>query len=131
MVIVWKLAPELEKLRSQIDERWPKRNRASDGTIADDAHMAAGTSDHIPNADGIVTAFDITNDPKGGFDAGKFAEVLRISRDPRIKYVIFDRRIFSSLVQPWIWREYKGANPHTKHVHVSVGGDQVPWKLPM
>ena len=51
------------------------------------------------------------------------AEMLRLSQDPRIKYLISNKRIASSKVQPWVWRPYTGANAHTKHFHVSVMAD--------
>lgn len=115
----WRLARSLEDLRSRINTIAPRRSKASDGTIGDPAHRAR-TSDHNPNADGVVCALDITHDPAGGCDAGAIAESLRQSKDPRIKYVIWNKRIFSSTMQPWVWRPYTGTNPHQKHVHVSV-----------
>lgn len=48
------------------------------------------------------------------------AEKLRTSKDPRISYVISNKRIFSSTKSPWTWRAYTGSNPHSKHVHVSI-----------
>lgn len=123
----WRLNPWLVKLRAQIDAKAPHRSKAWDGSIGDSAH-AAKKSDHNPDEFGIVNAIDITHDPKNNFNAATFAEALRLSRDPRIKYVIFNSRIFSSTVQPWVWRKYNGP-PHDHHVHVSVGGDPVPWKI--
>jgi hypothetical protein len=69
---------------------------------------------------GVVSALDLTHDPKNGFDSYAFAEHLRRTKDPRIKYVISNRRIFSSVTRPWEWRKYTGSNGHTSHVHVSV-----------
>jgi hypothetical protein len=100
----------------------PSRNKADDGTIGDPAHQAR-KSDHNPDTNGVVTAMDITNDPAHGADAGAIAEMLRLSKDRRIKYVISNRRIFSSLVSPWQWRRYDGVNAHTEHVHISVIDD--------
>jgi hypothetical protein len=65
---------------------------------------------------------DITHDPASGADMSLVAESLRASRDPRIKYLIFNKRIFSASNTPWTWRVYTGSNPHTKHLHLSVGG---------
>jgi hypothetical protein len=118
---MWRLARSLEQLRAQVNHLCPRRSTKSDGTIGDPAH-AATKSDHNPNADGVVTAIDITHDPTGGFSAGLLAETLRRNQDPRIKYVIWNKRIFSSMVEPWRWRPYSGANAHDKHVHVSVIG---------
>ncbi len=129
----WRLAPSLETLRAQIDAAWPKRNKASDGTIGDAAHAKRkDKSDHNPNARGVVCALDITHDPASGCDAGKIAAALRASRDPRIKYVIWNRKIFNSQLWPWEWRDYHGENPHTKHVHISVRddvADDVQWNI--
>jgi lysozyme family protein len=117
-----RIAKSLAVLRDQVNARWPNRSKVSDGWIGDPAH-AARASDHNPNATGVVTALDITHDPAHGVDAGKIAETLRQHKDPRIKYVISNSRIFSSKVSPWQWRPYTGANAHTKHVHVSVDAD--------
>lgn len=125
MPVAWTLHPALVKLREQIDARYPARSKASDGAIGDQAH-ANRKSDHNPDARGVVNAIDITHDPAHGFNAATFAEALRRSQDPRIKYVIFNSRIFSSTVRPWEWRKYNGA-PHDHHVHVSVGGNEPPW----
>jgi hypothetical protein len=129
----WRLAKSLEKLRSQVNETWPRRSKASDGTIGDPAH-ASRTSDHNPNAAGVVCALDITHDPKNGVDAGKLADTLKLSRDPRIKYIISNRRIWNPVISK-DWRPYTGSNPHSKHVHISVVSDKklydavTPWAL--
>jgi hypothetical protein len=119
----WRVANALLCLRDQVNIKAPNRSKASDGTIGDAAH-ARRSSDHNPHvrdgAIGVVTAMDITHDPAHGCDAGRLADALIASRDPRIKYVIWNRRIASATVSPWIWRPYSGANPHDKHVHVSV-----------
>jgi hypothetical protein len=127
----WRLAKSLETLRSQVNAKWPGRDKSSDGTIGDAAHQATN-SDHNPNSAGVVTAMDITHDPAHGIDARKLAEVLVASRDPRIKYIISNAQIVSSTVSPWQWRPYTGANAHRAHVHISVAGDYDdtrPWNL--
>jgi peptidoglycan hydrolase-like protein with peptidoglycan-binding domain len=119
----WRVAESLLQLRSQINERYPNRNKSADGTVGDAAHQSR-TSDHNPHivdgTHGVVSALDITHDPKGGCDAHAIAEWLRTQKDTRIKYVISNRRIFSSTTQAWTWRKYSGSNPHTSHFHVSV-----------
>lgn len=133
--MVWKgdaknrLAKSLVTLIDDIDQKVPSRDTHNDGTIGDAAHQKKGkASDHNPNltqgGKGIVTAMDVTHDPADGFDAGAFAEQLRLAQDPRIKYVIFDGRIFSSTVSPWTWRNRdKGPGDHSEHVHISVVDD--------
>lgn len=129
-----RVAKSLLTLRDQVNAAAPSRDRSSDGTIGDESHRNR-KSDHNPNADGVVTAMDITHDPSHGMDAGHLAEALRLSEDPRIKYVISNRRIFSSKISPWQWRPYNGANAHTHHVHISVDADKAlyddtrPWQV--
>lgn len=120
----WRLAHSLEKLRAQVNAARPNRSKSSDGSVGDAAH-ASRTSDHNPwlqdGTMGIVSAIDITHDPKGGFDSYAFAEWLRVHKDRRLKYVISNRRIFSSTTSPaWEWRGYTGQNAHDHHCHVSV-----------
>jgi hypothetical protein len=123
----WRVAKSLLRLREQVNAKFPGRRIDSDGTIGDLNHCP-GTSDHCPNITddgiGIVTAMDISHDPAHGLDAGAVAETLRLSHDPRIKYIISNRRIanFQALGgQPaFAWRTYTGANPHDKHFHISV-----------
>lgn len=127
----WRVAPSLINLRAQVNALYPNRSKDSDGTIGDAAHLAR-VSDHAPNERGVVCALDLTHDPAGGCDVWKIAEALRASKNPRIKYVIFNRRIFSSAVNPWEWRPYEGPSPHTEHVHISVmdsASDDYPWSV--
>lgn len=126
----WRVAKSLLILRRQVNRRAPNRSKASDGTIGDDRHRRR-TSDH--NAwirDGshdVVSAMDITHDPARGCSAEEIAEALRGSRDRRIKYVIWNRRIFSATISAWRWRRYTGENPHTKHIHISVNSNKTHY----
>ena len=117
--MAWRLAKSLEKLRNQINAAYPNRNKASDGTIGDAAH-AASASDHNPNAAGVVCAMDITNSPATGFDAHALAEKLRTNRHPDLKYIISNKRIAGAWTN-WAWQAYNGSNPHSSHIHISVG----------
>lgn len=117
--MAWRLARSLERLRAQINALAPGRSKASDGTIGDAAH-ASRKSDHNPDADGVVRAMDITHDPASGCDCNAIAASLVASRDPRIQYIIWNRRIVNREVSPWVWRPYPGSNPHDKHIHISV-----------
>lgn len=123
----WRVAQSLEVLKKQINAAYPDRSTRSDGTIGDDRHRTK-VSDHNAHINdggvGIVTAFDITHDPVHGCDAGTIATLLHASRDPRIKYIIWNRRIANSspigAAPAWAWRAYVGSNPHDKHCHLSV-----------
>jgi hypothetical protein len=125
--IPWRVAKSLLALRDQVNRKAPSRKKSHDGTIGDAAH-ASRASDHNPwvtdGGVGVVTAMDITHDPTGGCDAGAVAEAIRGSRDGRVKYIIWNRRISNPLPldgqPPWAWRPYTGTNPHDKHCHISV-----------
>ena len=125
--MAWRLATSLERLRAQLDETAPGRSRNSDGSIGDTAHQAR-KSDHNPDGGGVVRAIDVTHDPAGGLSAEDLAECLRAARDSRVKYVIWNRRMFSSYGnsrrQAWQWGEYTGSNPHSSHIHISILPDQ-------
>lgn len=134
----WRLARSLITLRDQINREYPNRSKASDGTIGDAAHRSR-PSDHNPNPQGVVCALDLTHDPVNGFDAHALAEILRTNRHSNLKYIISNKRIASSR-DNWRWRQYSGSNPHSKHIHISVGvgadgqsrppyDDTTPWTI--
>lgn len=127
----WRVAEALLALRRQVNAAFPGRGTASDGTIGDPAHQSR-KSDHNPwvvdGGVGVVTAMDVTHDPQHGCDAGALAEAVRGSRDARVKYVIWNRRIASAApigaAPAWAWRAYAGVNPHDHHCHLSVKPDK-------
>jgi hypothetical protein len=129
----WRVAKSLLTLRDQVNVLYPNRSKSDDGTIGDERHQAS-QSDHNPDDYGVVRAMDLTHDPAHGFNSYDFAELLRQRKDPRAKYVISNRRIWSSSVSPYEWRGYYGSNPHDRHVHISVvpdarADDTRPWDL--
>lgn len=133
--MTWRLAHGLEKLRSQVNAKWPNRGKDSDGSIGDE-HHSARASDHNPDGAGIVHAIDITHDPKGGFDSYAFADLLLKKQDRRLKYVISNRRIGAGPAgpSPGVWRKYTGTNPHDHHCHVSImsgplADDTADWSI--
>lgn len=137
--MAWRVAKSLLKLRDQINTMAPRRNKSADGTIGDAAH-ASRSSDHNPwvkdGSMGVVTALDITHDPTNGVNIATIAEHMRLAKDPRVKYVIANARIFSSTTSPWQWRTYTGSNPHRSHFHTSVHSSKThydserDWSLP-
>lgn len=122
-MVAWRVAGCLLVARDQMKAQHPRT--PNPGFIGDAAH-ASRTSDHNPWVDdpassvNVVTAGDFYHRPALGFDAGKFAEQLKASKDPRIKYVIWNRRIWSLARDDEGWRAYDGDNPHTGHCHLSV-----------
>lgn len=114
---------------------------ASVGTIGDAAHQAED-SEHNPEkagpqpgqTAGEVDAADFMKGPGGVTDAdlNGLWDGLLASRDPRILYVIRNRKIVSSVVEPWKIRDYHGSDPHTGHLHLSVNDkfrdNEADWK---
>ena len=117
-----KLCKAGQQLRLQIDDSYPDRDRTSDGWIGDVRHSAR-TSDHNPDAKGIVRAIDVDRDLAGKKKPDlmpDLADQIRLcaKSDKRISYIIFNGKIASSRMG-WRWRKYSGINPHTKHCHIS------------
>ena len=113
------------QLREQVNDSFPDRDKTSDGWVADARHLAEGKSDHIADAQsGYVYAIDLDRDLSGKPKPdlmGYLADQIRIAArdgDSRIKYVIFDGRIASSILK-FKWRKYTGSNAHRHHCHVS------------
>jgi hypothetical protein len=131
----WRLAPSLVAYVEEADRYYPQRDRASDGSIGDLRHQAA-ISDHNPDG-GMVHAVDLDEDLAPGLDLRRFSEHLRLGRDARIKYVIYEGRMFASYRTraraAWAWGPYSGANAHEHHLHLSIldtiaaEQDTSPW----
>lgn len=115
-------------LRDQLNQRFPKRDKRSDGWIGDRAHQAR-KSDHNPDKNGWVHAIDIdenmgSGEGRKGATAEEFAnQLIQYAREGkdggRLKYVVYENRIASGTHknQYWVWR--KGNWGHTQHIHVS------------
>lgn len=110
----WYLAPVLNRLRNEVNAKWPNRSKASDGTIGDAAHSSR-TSDHNPNPRGSVNAIDIT---ASGIDTDVL--IAAAKKHPSVRYIIFNRRIMNRDIGNFRSRPYSGSNPHTQHVHISL-----------
>lgn len=135
----WRVSKALLTLRAEVEAAHPGRSKVSDGTVGDTSHSAR-VSDHNPDENGIVHAWDVTvwdGPDADNLDdvAQPLAEFLRARRDPRVKYVIHRGQMFRSYDKPgipaWTWSPYTGPNGHFHHVHVSVYGDDgAPWGYP-
>lgn len=137
----WRAMNSLLVLRGQVNVIAPLRAKASDGLVADTNHSTS--SGHYPHAvagvgSAMVTAWDATNDPGAGCDSRRLAETLRRHRDPRIRYVISEREIFSSYPvgsrAAWVWGPYAGDDPHVQHAHIQtldapISDTKTPWNL--
>ena len=131
------LSKSAETLRSQINSAFPDRDKRSDGWIGDARHSAT-KSDHNPALpSGVIRALDVDRDLGGpANNAFYLANQLRklAKKDKRISYIIFNHKI-ASRVSLWKWRKYRGANPHTSHVHISFTPlghqDKRKFKIPI
>jgi hypothetical protein len=117
-----RLSKAAEQLRSEINAKYPKRDKRSDGWIGDTAHNAR-KSDHNPDSNGWVRAIDIDSDLVKGSNKTSWLLAEQIKQigqkgDKRLSYIIHQHRIASPR-QNWAWRVYKGANPHVSHIHIS------------
>lgn len=117
----WRLAKSLVKLREQINAAYPDRDKTSDGSVGDLSHMQR-RSDHNPDMAGVVRAIDIDADLSPILNIRGLVDVLFNSKDPRIKYLIFNGRITEKGLTGW--KTYHGANAHKHHCHISVSSDR-------
>ena len=117
-------APACVHALQDATRRWPRRSRASDGIMGDARHQKTKSDHNMGNA------FDVTHDPGSGCD-GDYIAACAI-RDPRVKYIIFNHRIWNKQRGDKNWRPYHGRNAHTHHCHVSVlagsRNDTRPWE---
>lgn len=126
------LVPALVTLRNQINQRFPSRNKASDGWIGDPAH-AARASYHNPDRNGWVHALDITHDPARGVNIDTFTDELSASGDSRILELIANAMYWHYAKRRWV--RYNGSNPHRAHFHISARPGSLAmngsaWNLP-
>jgi hypothetical protein len=111
--MAWYLNRALTNLRAEVDAEWPNRDRTSDGTIGDAAHQAT-SSDHNPDPDGSVDAWDMDVD---GVDVWQV--INRFEQHEAARYWIYNRQI-ASRSNGWRRERYTGSNPHDKHVHFNT-----------
>ena len=122
MKLVKRATPAAIAVLRQATALRPKRKKASDGLLPSAAHMKAS-----PNSDhNTGLAVDLTHDPANGIDCLDMFEKLR--KDKRVKYLIFQGRIWSQKNGEY---PYTGSNPHNKHLHISIkdghGNDVSAW----
>lgn len=151
--MAWTLIASLVELRNEFNRLVPGRDKGADGSIGDSAHTSR--SDHTPDEDSSylrdhdadskneVHALDI--DSTGPWPPGRTFEqiVMRIIAGERakwqsktdrcrLKYVIFNRKIYSQS-SDFMPVKYTGSDPHTNHAHFSgryetaCENDTRPW----
>jgi hypothetical protein len=130
----WILIPCLRALFMEFDRIAPSRDKASDGSIGNDAHSKT-VSDHNPDETGSVPihdadhvnevhAIDVDNNLReSDLTMEKVVQFLlgrcRSGAEKRLRYIIYNRRIWSAS-SDWVQKTYTGASPHTEHAHFSA-----------
>lgn len=135
------LNPALTAWREGINLRFPSRGTGSDGGYADAAH--GSTSQHQPDADGTVDAFDCdvnylgSGTPTGTALERRIATALKLDFQAdqygRGLLWIHRRQIANAEIRFWTPRDYTGDNPHDQHIHFqsrqSKERDGRPWRF--
>lgn len=115
--MTWRVSPILAPLIAEVRAANPGMVI---GTIGDPAHQAE-VSDHNPDQWGYVAAADFMIGASfTAADAERLFDRIHALRDGRTAFVIYNRMIVSRTVSAWSVRTYRGDDPHTNHVHVSV-----------
>lgn len=124
--MAWYLNRALTNLRAEVDGVWPNRDRTSDGTIGDEAHQGS-SSDHNPDPDGSVDAWDMDED---GVDCWYIID--KFEQHEAAGYWIYERLI-AKRSNGWRRDNYTGSNPHDRHVHFNTRegyeDSDEPWEI--
>jgi hypothetical protein len=123
--MAWYLNKALTNFREEVNRSFPNRDKGSDGTIGDKAHQATN-SDHNPDKDGSVDAWDMDVEVNGrgksyGSDVEKIKRTFE-AHEASHYWIHNDRIAFRS--EGWKPRSYAYAGPnrnrHDKHVHFNT-----------
>jgi hypothetical protein len=121
----WRLNTFLTTWRTSVNKHYPRRTKLSDGTIGDTAHQAESSSEHNPDPDGSVDAWDCDVNLLGSSNPlGSTLEVAAMrgllaefQKQPQAQLWIFQRKIANRDVGNWKIRVYTGPSPHDHHCH--------------
>lgn len=128
------VVPNLLEGRDQLNNKFPNRDKSSEGTIGDLPHQKE-TSSHNPDETGKPEFSD--NDGVNEVRAADFDKDLRSSEGLTmeqvaqlwvtkarsgdmwwVRYMIYNKRIWHKK-DGYQTRLYTGSNPHTDHIHVN------------
>jgi hypothetical protein len=132
--MAWVLTRGMTHFRDSFNVAFPNRDKASDGTIGNQAHSVA-TSGHNPDKTGSaeykdgdaldeVRAVDIDSDLRysGTTMEDVVQHLVMLGRAGLlasvIKYLIYNKRIWRAS-NGWKTETYTGASQHTEHLHAS------------
>jgi hypothetical protein len=123
--LVKKATPAAIAVLRQATAICPSRKKASDGLLPSPAHQLQN-----PNSDhNTGYGVDLTHDKLGGIDCHNIFQELKA--DKRVKYLIFQGKIWSVERASEGDRDYDGPNKHPHHLHISIkdgcGDDTSPW----
>jgi peptidoglycan hydrolase-like protein with peptidoglycan-binding domain len=133
----WHLNAALTQFRAEVNATFPKRDKQSDGTVGDLAHQA-GSSEHNPDPDGSVDAWDCDVDLDGtNDDHGPAAKIEALKQafqaHPASQLWIHNGQIANRDVGKWKRRPYTGKNAHHRHIHFQSRPSQetnaTPWRV--
>lgn len=105
------LAPSLNRLFGEIDARWPRRDRRTDGWY----NPSSGSYGHTRQERGLVHAIDVDSD---GINGDWIVKSI-IKGGNVLWYVIWNRRIYSRNTG-FKSVAYHGVSPHTDHLHIEI-----------
>lgn len=116
-------------LRQQIDDRWPARDRRTDGWIADRRHSQR-RSFHNPDKHGVVYALDIDENmgrgrDRNGATARQLADELvayaasNLPGAKRVLHVVYEDQVASGTYPRWWWKFRGKGYGHFGHIHIS------------
>ena len=123
--LVKKATPAAIAVLRQATAIKPLRKKASDGLVPSAAHQVQN-----PNSDhNTGYGVDLTHDKLAGIDCSNIFQELKA--DKRVKYLIFQGKIWSAERASEGDRDYDGSNKHPHHLHISIkdgcGDDTSPW----
>jgi hypothetical protein len=132
--MAWVLTKGLQNLRNQVNEAFPDRDKDSDGTIGDLAHMGRTSGHNADDTSGSKPEWD--GDPDDTAEVRAWDMDVNLNAPPAtaqqvvdhirhlpgvsavLRYMIYNRRIYKAS-NGWYPEAYDGPSPHTEHIHFS------------